>query len=121
MSRINNDIGEIQRVAAEATGLGRKHVVSGRMPSPCWRGWTCGCSSRPSRLRRSVSGPRHTLPQGLEEVRSRCCAQRSADSNSFLIETIQAMRLVVTNAQDREGGAQQERRAHRRVDVDAVP
>ena len=45
MSRINNDIGEIQRIAAEtALAWVGQRAVPGRERSACWRGSTRGCS-----------------------------------------------------------------------------
>ena len=45
MSRINNDIGEIQRIAAEtALALGRQRAVSRRHGRDARVARTCGCS-----------------------------------------------------------------------------
>ena len=56
MSRINNDIGEIQRIASE-TALASATCCRSAAPSRCWPGWMCGCSSSPRRRCRSASGP----------------------------------------------------------------
>ena len=106
MSRINNDIGEIQRVAAETAlawvgnvlflvgmrrdaGLARLAAVAARRGDRCRS--ACG---RWSRYRAPAREPVAVL------------RQRSADIGSFLIETLQASTLVVTvNAQAARGGA----------------
>ena len=102
MSRINNDIGEIQRIAAEMAlaWIGNVLFLAGTIVMLAWLDirlflatvalmpigvWTL--ARYRARLEASVAGLR----------------QRSADIGSFLIETLQAMKLVVTsNAQERE-------------------
>jgi ATP-binding cassette, subfamily B, bacterial len=102
MSRINNDIGEIQRVAAEAAlaWVGNVLYLIGTVAILAWldiRLFLATMAVAPlgvwatSHYRRRLEG----------EVG--CLRQRSSDVGSFLIETIQAARLViVSNAQDRE-------------------
>lgn len=102
MSRINNDIGEIQRVAAEAAlaWVGNVLYLVGTVAMLAWldvRLFVATVAVAPlgilatSYYRKRLEGEVGTL------------RQRSADLGSFLIETIQAMRLVVmNNAQDRE-------------------
>jgi ATP-binding cassette, subfamily B, bacterial len=102
MSRINNDIGEIQRVAAEAAlaWVGNVLFLVGTVVMLAWldvRLFLATVAVAPfgiwatSYYRRRLEGEVGVL------------RQRSADLGSFLIETIQAMRLIVmSNAQDRE-------------------
>ena len=102
MSRINNDIGEIQRVAAEAAlaWVGNILYLVGTVVMLAWldtRLFLATIAVAPvgiwatSYYRKRLEGEVGTL------------RQRSADLGSFLIETIQAIRLVVmSNAQDRE-------------------
>ena len=97
VSRINNDIGEIQRVAAEAAlaWIGNLLFLAGAAGMMIWldpRLFLAGLAVLPLvRYRRRLEG------------RVTVFRERSADIGSFLIETLSAMRLVVTsNAQDRE-------------------
>src|SRR5581483_1522328 len=102
MSRINNDIGEIQRIAAE-TALAWVCNVFTLLGTIAMLAWL----DRPL-FALTVA----TAPLGLWalsyyrrrlEAETAALRQRSADVGSFLIETIQAMRLVVaSNAQERE-------------------
>ena len=111
MSRINNDIGEIQRIAAEMAlaWIGNVLFLAGSNAMLAWldvRLFLATVALMPigvwalaryrARLEASVAGLR----------------QRSADIGSFLIETLQAMKLVVTsNAQERELARFRERNA----------
>jgi ATP-binding cassette subfamily B protein len=102
MSRINNDIGEIQRVAAEAAlaWVGNVLYLVGTVAMLAWldlRLFLATVAVAPLGIW-ATSYYRTRLEGQVGELR-----QRSADLGSFLIETIQAMRLVVmSNAQDRE-------------------
>ena len=102
VSRINNDIGEIQRVAAETAlaWIGNVLFLVGSLAMLIWLDASLFLVSLlllpPSlwalvRYRRRLEGRVATL------------RERSADIGSFLIETLQGMKLVVTsNAQARE-------------------
>ena len=102
MSRINNDIGEIQRIAAETAlaWVGNVLFLCGTIAMLAWldlRLFAVTMATAPlglwllARYRTRLEGEITTL------------RQRSADIGSFLIETLQAVKLVVTsNAQDRE-------------------
>ena len=104
VSRINGDIGEIQRVTAEAALGWFGQVVSlvGTVAMLLWLDATLFLVSvvalPPSlwalaRYRRQL------------ETRVRMLRERSADIGTFLIETLQGMRAVVgANAQERESG-----------------
>lgn len=102
MSRINNDIGEIQRVAAEAAlaWVGNVLYLVGTVAMLAWldvRLFVATVALAPLGIW-ATSHYRKRLEGEVTVLR-----QRSADLGSFLIETIQAMRLVVmANAQDRE-------------------
>jgi ATP-binding cassette subfamily B protein len=102
VSRLNNDIGEIQRVAAEAAlaWVGNVLFLAGTVVMLAWldlRLFAIAATMVP------VSVAALVLYRRRLETRVRRVRERSADIGSFLIETLQAMRLVVTsNAQARE-------------------
>ena len=102
MSRINNDISEIQRVASEVVlaTLGNVIFLVGSLGMLVWldlRLFLLSVLFLPPSLWALVRYRRRL------EVRVRTVRERSADIGSFLIETIQGMKLVVTsNAQVRE-------------------
>jgi ATP-binding cassette subfamily B protein len=102
MSRLNNDIGEIQRVAAEAAlaWVGNGLFLVGTTAMLAWldmRLFLLAAGTAPFALVALVWYRRRL--EGRIAVMRDC----SADIGSFLIETLQAMRLVVTsNAQERE-------------------
>ncbi len=111
MSRINNDIGEIQRIAAEMAlaWVGNVLFFAGTIAMLAWLDFRLflatvvlmpigvwALARYRVRLEASVAGLR----------------QSSADIGSFLIETLQAMKLVVaSNAQERELARFRERNA----------
>lgn len=102
MSRINNDIGEIQRVAAEAAlaWVGNVLFLAGTVVMLAWldlRLFVATIAVAPLGVW-ATAYYRRRLETEVTTLR-----QRSADIGTFLIETIQAIRLVVlSNAQDRE-------------------
>ena len=102
VSRINNDIGEIQRVAAEAalSWIGNLLFLAGAVGMMVWldvRLFLAGLAVLPLSIWALVLYRRRL------EGRVAVFRQRSADIGSFLIETLSATRLVVTsNAQARE-------------------
>ena len=104
VSRLNNDIGEIQRVAAEAAlaWVGNVLFLAGSLFMLAWLDWRLfllGSLVMPLSLWALVYYRRRL------ETRVAAMRQRSADIGSFLIETLQASTLVVTsNAQSRETG-----------------
>ena len=104
MSRINNDISEIQRVASEVVlaTLGNVIFLVGSLGMLVWldlRLFLLSVLFLPPSLWALVRYRRRL------EGRVRTVRERSADIGSFLIETIQGMKLVVTsNAQVREAG-----------------
>ncbi|MEP7118136.1 MAG: ABC transporter ATP-binding protein [Acidobacteriota bacterium] len=104
VSRINSDIGEIQRVAAEAAlaWVGNVLFLVGCVVMLVWLDWRLAlltAAVMPLSLWMLVRY-RARLEARVADLR-----QRSADIGSFLIETLQAMTLVVTsNAQARERG-----------------
>jgi ATP-binding cassette, subfamily B, bacterial len=102
VSRLNNDISEIQRVAAEAAlaWVGNVLFLIGSLVMMVWLDW---------RLAMIALAPLPISLAALAFYRSRLegrvadLRQRSADIGSFLIETLQATSLVVaSNAQQRE-------------------
>lgn len=102
MSRINNDIGEIQRIAAETAlaWVGNVLFLGGTIAMLAWldvRLFLVTVAAAPLGVWALVRY------RGRLEIEVASLRQRSADLGSFLIETLQAMRLVVTsNAQERE-------------------
>ena len=102
VSRINNDIAEIQRVTADAAlGLfGNVLFLFGTVGMLVWldaRLFLVGLVALPPSLWALVRYRRRL------EGRVRRVRERSADIGSFLIETVQGMRAVVAaNAQGRE-------------------
>ncbi|MGD9906878.1 MAG: ABC transporter ATP-binding protein [Vicinamibacterales bacterium] len=102
VSRLNSDIGEIQRVAAEAAlaWVGNVLFLAGCVVMLVWLDWRLAlvtAAIMPLSLWTLVRYRRRL------EARVADLRQRSADIGSFLIETLQAMTLVVTsNAQARE-------------------
>jgi len=102
VSRLNNDISEIQRVAAEAAlaWVGNVLFLAGSLVMMVWLDWRLSLIAlAPMPLSLLALGfYRRRLEGRVAELR-----QRSADIGSFLIETLQAMSLVVaSNAQGRE-------------------
>jgi len=102
MSRINNDIGEIQRIAAETAlaWIGNVLFLAGTIVMLAWldaRLFALTIATAPLALW-ALTHYRRRLEGSIATLR-----QCSADIGSFLIETLQASRLVVmSNAQTRE-------------------
>lgn len=117
VSRINNDIGEIQQVAAEATlaWVGNVLFLVGSIAVLAWldlRLFLVGMAAVPLSLWALVAY-RRRLERRIATLR-----ERSADVGSFLIESLQAMRLVAaSNAADREAARF---RQHNKAFVDAL-
>jgi ATP-binding cassette subfamily B protein len=104
VSRLNNDISEIQRVAAEAAlaWVGNVLFLAGSLAMMLWLDWRLALvalAPLPISLV-ALAYYRRRLERRVAELR-----QRSADIGSFLIETLQATSLIVaSNAQVREQG-----------------
>jgi len=102
VARLNNDISEIQRVAAEAAlaWVGNVLFLIGSLVMMVWLDWRLAMialAPLPISLV-ALAFYRRRLESRVAELR-----QRSADIGSFLIETLQATSLVVaSNAQQRE-------------------
>ncbi len=102
VSRLNNDISEIQRVAAEAAlaWVGNVLFLIGSIVMMVWLDWRLALIAMaplPISLV-ALAYYRKKLESRVADLR-----QRSADIGSFLIETLQAASLVVaSNAQQRE-------------------
>jgi ATP-binding cassette subfamily B protein len=102
MSRINNDIGEIQRIAAETAlaWFGNVLFLVGTIGMLIWldaRLFLISAATAPFGIW-ALARYRGRLEGHVTVLR-----QRSAEIGSFLIETLQGVRLVVTsNAQERE-------------------
>jgi ATP-binding cassette subfamily B protein len=104
VARLNNDISEIQRVAAEAAlaWVGNVLFLAGSLVMMIWLDWRLSLvalAAMPLSLWALVHY-RRRLEGRVADLR-----QRSADIGSFLIETLQATTLIVSsNAQARESG-----------------
>ena len=102
VARLNNDISEIQRVAAEAAlaWVGNVLFLIGSLVMMVWLDWRLALialAPLPISLV-ALAYYRKRLESRVADLR-----QRSADIGSFLIETLQATSLVVaSNAQQRE-------------------
>ncbi|HYE86930.1 MAG TPA: ABC transporter ATP-binding protein, partial [Vicinamibacterales bacterium] len=102
VSRLNNDISEIQRVAAEAAlaWVGNVLFLTGSLVMMLWLDWrlaVVALAPLPVSLI-ALAYYRQRLERRVADLR-----QRSSDIGSFLIETLQAASLVVaSNAQQRE-------------------
>ena len=102
VSRINNDIGEIQRIAAESAlaWVGNILFLAGSVAALLWldaRLFLLSVALLPASVW-ALTHYRKRLEGKVSAMR-----QASADIGSFLIETLQGMKLVVTcNAQGRE-------------------
>jgi ATP-binding cassette, subfamily B, bacterial len=102
IARLNGDIGEIQRVAAEAAlaWVGNVLFLVGSVVMMFWLDWRLALIAltlMPLSIWALVHY-RRRLERQVRELR-----ERSADIGSFLIETLQANTLVVaSNAQERE-------------------
>jgi ATP-binding cassette, subfamily B, bacterial len=111
MSRINNDIGEIQRIAAETAlaWVGNVLFLAGTVAMLAWldvRLFLVTVATTPFGIWALVRY------RGRLEAEVASLRQRSAEIGSFLIETLQATRLVVTsNAQERESARFRDRNA----------
>ncbi len=102
LARVNNDVGEVQRVAAESllAWVGNVLFLAGSVVAMIWLDATLALlafAMVPVSVW-ALSNVRKTLAGRVKDVR-----EASAAIGSFLIETLQAVRLVVTsNAQSRE-------------------
>jgi ATP-binding cassette subfamily B protein len=117
LARVNNDVGEIQRVAAESllAWVGNVLFLAGSIAAMFWldaRLALVGVALVPASVW-ALGRVRTTLARRVKAVR-----EASAGVGTFLIETLQAVRLVVTsNAQAREVDRF---RAHNAAFVDAL-
>lgn len=104
VSRLNNDISEVQRVAADTVlaAIGNAIFLAGSiviMISLNWKLFLASVLLVPVSV---IALRRYQSKLALEVRRTR---ERSADIGSFLIETLMGVRLVVlSNAQEREAG-----------------
>ncbi len=95
VSRLNNDIAEVQRVSSDTILASVANVVflAGSVAIMCWLNWKLFLLSV-ALLPLSAVALRHYQRRLAGHVRS--LRERSAEIGSFLIETLQGMRLVVT-------------------------
>ena len=96
VSRINNDIGEVQRVSADTllALLGNIIFLVGSVAIMLWLNWRLFLLSV-ALVPASVIALRHYQRRLTGQVRQ--MRERSAELGSFLIETLMGMRLVVTS------------------------
>lgn len=100
ISRINNDIGEIQRIAAETAlaWFGNVLFLAGSAAILAWLDWRLflvGVAALPPAAW-ALSVYRRQL-----ETRTTVLREQSAGIGSFLIDTLQGMRTVVTSGAER--------------------
>jgi ATP-binding cassette subfamily B protein len=100
VSRLNNDIGEIQRVAAETAlaWVGNVLYLAGSLAILLWLDWRLclvGLATLPPSAW-ALAYYRRRLERRVQALR-----ERSADLGSFLVETLPAMRTVVTAGAER--------------------
>lgn len=100
VSRINNDIGEIQRIAAEVAlaWVGNVLFLAGAVVVLFWLDWQLfivGLATLPLSIWALLIYRRQL------DVRVTDLRERSASIGSFLIETLQANRTVVTSGAER--------------------
>jgi ATP-binding cassette subfamily B protein len=105
LARVNNDVGEVQRVAAESllAWVGNILFLAGSVIAMCWLDVRLALIALAM-----VPVSVWALSRVRTELAARVKAVREASSaiGSFLIETLQGVRLVVTsNAQEREVAA----------------
>jgi ATP-binding cassette subfamily B protein len=111
LARVNNDVGEVQRVAAESllAWVGNVLFLAGSVAAMVWldgRLALVAFAVVPASIW-ALSRVRTALAGRVKTVR-----ESSAAIGSFLIETLQGIRLVVTsNAQSREADAFRRRNA----------
>jgi ATP-binding cassette subfamily B protein len=96
VSRINNDIGEVQRVSADTllALLGNIAFLVGSIAIMLWLNWQLFLLSV-ALVPLSVMALRHYQQRLTGHVRQ--MRERSAELGSFLIETLMGVRLVVTS------------------------
>jgi ATP-binding cassette subfamily B protein len=100
VSRINNDIGEIQRIVAETAlaWFGNVLFLAGSLAVLIWLDWRLclvGAAALPPAAWALVLYRRRI------ESKTMALRERSADIGSFLIDTLQGMRTVVTSGAER--------------------
>jgi ATP-binding cassette subfamily B protein len=100
VSRLNNDIGEIQRVVAESAlaWFGNVLFFAGSLAVLVWLDWRLSLVTLAALPFAAWALVRYRRTM---EARTADLRERSADIGSFLIETIQGMRTVVTSGADR--------------------
>lgn len=99
VSRINSDVGEIQRIVAETAlaWFGNTLFLAGSIVVLVWLDWRLfliGAAALPPAAWALVLYRRRL------ERRTKDLRERSADLGSFLIETLQGMRTVLTSGAD---------------------
>jgi ATP-binding cassette subfamily B protein len=97
VSRINNDVGEVQRVAADTllALVANAAFLAGSVAIMLWLNWQLFLLSV-ALVPLSVVALRHYQRRLTGQVRT--LRERSADIGSFLIETLMGMRLIATSA-----------------------
>ncbi len=102
VSRLNNDVGEVQRILAEAAlgWIGNLVFLAGAAAMVVWLDWrlaVAACVLLPAAVAALIRYRRRL------EGRVRAMRERSAEIGAFLIETLQGARLVAaSNATERE-------------------
>src|SRR5712692_6566265 len=116
VSRINNDIAEVQRVSADTllASLANLVFLAGSVAIMLWLNWRLFLLSI-SLLPLSVVALRHYQRRLATHVRT--LRERSADIGSFLIETLQGIRLIVTSGAEEHEVSRFRERNRRFIDA----
>ena len=116
VSRLNNDVGEVQRVCSDTLlgVLSNVLFLVGSVAIMLWLNWRL-CLVSLALLPFGALALRH-FQERLTE-RTRTLRERSADLGSFLIETLMGIRLVVSSASERREAENFERHNNRFIDA----
>ncbi len=116
VSRINNDIAEVQRVSADTllASLANLVFLAGSVAIMLWLNWRLFLLSIVL-LPLSVVALRHYQRRLASHVRT--LRERSADIGSFLIETLQGIRLIVTSGAEEHEVSRFRERNRRFIDA----
>ncbi len=116
VSRLNNDVGEVQRVCSDTLlgVLSNVLFLVGSVAIMLWLNWRL-CLVSLALLPFGALALRHF--QARLTARTRTLRERSADLGSFLIETLMGIRLVVSSANETREAANFERHNNRFIEA----
>lgn len=116
VSRLNNDVGEVQRVCSDTLlgALSNVLFFAGSLAIMMWLNWRL-CLVSLALLPFAALALRHF--QARLTTRTRTLRERGADLGSFLIESLMGLRLVVTSANEAREADNFERHNNRFIDA----